>query len=144
MPEFAEVADGLQMPLADAMRTQRAVRRLRQDPVDDETVLEILRLAVKAPTGSNAQGWEFVVVRSPDVKHQLARLNRQAYSLYRRMAKSRARGDLGQARILSAVQVQAHHLADAPVIHVACLPGLALGPPPREAAPPGPGLPPLP
>jgi nitroreductase len=126
MPEFAEVADGLQMPLADAMRTQRAVRRLRSDPVDDETVLELLRLAVKAPTGSNAQSWEFVVVRSPDVKHQLARLNRQAWSLYRRFARSRARGDLGQARILAAVQWQADHFEDAPVIVVACLHGRAL------------------
>jgi nitroreductase len=123
MPEFAEVADGLQMPLAEAMRTQRAVRRLRVDPVDDETVLELLRLAVKAPTGSNAQGWEFMVVRSPDVKHQLARLNRQAWSLYRRFARSRARGDLGQARILAAVQWQADHFEDAPVIIVACLQG---------------------
>ena len=61
------------------------MRRLRSDPVDDETVLELLRLAVKAPTGSNAQNWEFVVVRDPDVKHQLARLNRQAWSLYRRL-----------------------------------------------------------
>ena len=123
MPEFAEVADGLQMPLADAMRTQRAVRRLRPDPVDDETVLELLRLAVKAPTGSNAQSWEFVVVRNPDVKHQLARLNRQAWSLYRRIAQSRARGDLSQARILAAVQWQADHFEDAPVIIVACLHG---------------------
>jgi nitroreductase len=123
MPEFAEVADGLAMPLAEAMRTQRAVRRLRGDPVDDETVLELLRLAVKAPTGSNVQGWEFVVVRSPDVKHQLARLNRQAWSLYRRFARSRARGDLSQARILAAVQWQADHFEDAPVIIVACLKG---------------------
>jgi nitroreductase len=123
MPEFAEVADGLRMPLDEAMRTQRAVRRLTGDPVDDETVLELLRLAVKAPTGSNAQNWEFVVVRSPDVKHQLARLNRQSWSLYRRVARSRARGDLGQARILAAVQWQADHFEDAPVIIVACLKG---------------------
>jgi nitroreductase len=123
MPEFAEVADGLQMPLADAMQTQRAVRRLRSDPVDDETVLTLLRLAVRAPTGSNAQNWEFVVVRDPDVKHQLARLNRQAYSIYRRFARSRARGDLSQARILAAVQWQADHFEDAPVIVVACLHG---------------------
>lgn len=126
MPEFAEVADGLQMPLAEAMRTQRAVRRLRQDPVDDETVLELLRLAVKAPTGSNLQGWEFVVVRGPDVKHQLARLNRQAWSLYRRFARGRARGDLSQARILAAVQWQADHFEDAPVIIVTCLNGRSL------------------
>jgi nitroreductase len=111
------------MPLADAMQTQRAVRRLRSDPVDDETVLTLLRLAVRAPTGSNAQNWEFVVVRDPDVKHQLARLNRQAYSIYRRFARSRARGDLSQARILAAVQWQADHFENAPVIVVPCLHG---------------------
>ena len=32
MPEFAEVVDGFQMPLAEAMRTQRAVRRLTARP----------------------------------------------------------------------------------------------------------------
>jgi len=123
MPDFAEVADGFQMPIADAMRTQRAVRRLRADPVDDETVLELLRLAVRAPTGSNLENWEFLVVRSPDVKHQLARLNRQAWSLYRRFAKRAARGDLSQARILAAVQWQADHFEDAPVMIVPCLHG---------------------
>ena len=125
MPELAEIVDGLQMPLAEAMRTQRAVRRLSHEPVDDDIVLELLRLAVKAPTGSNLQGWEFIVVRSPDVKHQLARLNRQAWSVYRRFARSRARGDLSQARILEAVRWQADHFEDAPVIVVACLQGRA-------------------
>ena len=123
MPEFAEVADGLRMPLVEAMQTQRAVRRLRSDPVDDETVLELVRLATKAPTAGNLQGWEFVVVRDPGVKHQLARLNRQAWSLYRRVARRQARGDLGQARILAAVEWQADHFEDAPVIVVACLHG---------------------
>ena len=123
MPEYAEVADGLNMPLAEAMRTQRAVRRLRPDPVDDETVLAVLELATKAPTGSNQQGWEFVVVRDPGVKHALARLNRQAFSVYRRVARSRARGDLQAARMLAAVQYQADHFENAPVIVVACLHG---------------------
>ena len=89
---------------------------------------------MKAPTGSNLQGWEFVVVRNPDVKHQLARLNRQAWSLYRRIARSRARGDLSQARILAAVQWQADHFEDAPVIVVAVPPGPVL------ALDDGPGL----
>ena len=123
MPEFSEIADGLNMPLADAMRTQRAVRRLRSDPVDDETLLAVLELAVRAPTGSNAQTWEFVVVRDGDVKHQLARLNRQAFSIYRRMATKRARGDLKAARMLAAVQWQADHFENAPVIVIACLKG---------------------
>ena len=123
MPDYSEVADGLRMPLADAMQTQRAVRRLRSDPVDDETLLAVLELALRAPTGSNLQNWEFVVVRDPDVKHALARLNRQAWSVYRRMARSRARGDLKAARMLAAVQWQADHFENAPVIVVACLHG---------------------
>ena len=39
MPELAEVVDGLQMPLADAMRTQRAVRRLKH-----EAAVQVARL----------------------------------------------------------------------------------------------------
>ena len=123
MPEFAEVADGLQMPLGEAMETQRAVRRLMADPVDDDDRPRVLRLAVKAPTGSNAQTWEFVVVRNPDVKHQLARLNRQSWSLYRRMAAPAPGATSSQARILAAVQWQADHFEDVPVIVVACLRG---------------------
>jgi nitroreductase len=123
MPEFSEVADGLSMPLADAMRTQRAVRRLRAEPVDDETLLAVLELATRAPTGSNAQGWEFIAVRDPDVKHALARLNRQAFSIYRRRMKGKVRGDLKGARMLAAVSYQADHFEDSPVIVVACLHG---------------------
>jgi nitroreductase len=125
MPEYAEVADGLQMPLLEAMRTQRAVRRLRPDPVDDETLHAILDCAAKAPSGSNSQSWEFIVVRDPDVKYALARLNRQAFSLYRRVARSQARGDLKAARMLAAVQWQADHFENAPAIIVACQKGRA-------------------
>ena len=123
MPTFPEVAAGLQMPLADAMTTQRAIRRLRTDPVDDETVLELLRLAVRAPSGSNEQNWEFVVVRDPDVKHQLARLNRQAWSVGRRRYGRAAAGDEQVRRTLDAIQWQADHFEDTPVVVVACLRG---------------------
>ena len=52
-----------EMSLEEAMLTQRAVRRLKTDPVDDALVLKLIELALKAPTGSNAQSWE--VVRNP-------------------------------------------------------------------------------
>jgi nitroreductase len=125
-----EHSDGLDMPLVDAMETQRAVRRLKSDPVDDETLLRVLELATKAPTGSNRQGWEFVVVRDPDVKHQLARLNRQAWSVYRRLAKLHVRTEANQ-KIVDAVQWQADHFEEVPVVVVACLHGRApmFGPP---------------
>ena len=43
------------------MTTQRAIRRLKPDPVDDALVLKFIELALKAPTGSNAQNWETVI-----------------------------------------------------------------------------------
>jgi nitroreductase len=123
--------DGLGMPLSEAMETQRAVRRLLPDPVDDATVLRIIELATKAPTGSNLQHWEFVVVRDPDVKHQLARLNRQAWSVYRRLGKRKARNDESSRKIVEAVQWQADHFEEIPVVIVACLHGRSpvFGPP---------------
>jgi len=64
------------------METQRAIRRLKPDPVDDEVILRLIDLAIRAPTGSNAQRWEFIVVRDPKIKQGLARINRQVWRLY--------------------------------------------------------------
>ena len=58
------------MDIEEAMRTQRAIRRLRPDPVDDSLVLHLIELALKAPTGGNQQNWEFVVVKDREVKRR--------------------------------------------------------------------------
>ena len=67
------------MPLEDVMRTQRAMRRLKPDPLDDALVLHLIELALKAPTSRNAQPWEFVLVKNRTVKARLARLYRLAW-----------------------------------------------------------------
>ena len=126
----------LDMPLEEAMRTQRAIRRLRPDPVDDELVLHLIELALKAPTGSNAQNWEFIVVKDPAVKARLAALNRRAWSVYggigRRMAIRN--GDQAMLRIIDAVEWQANHFVEIPVIIIACLKGFIPPWPPVAAA----------
>jgi nitroreductase len=106
------------------MLTQRAIRRLTDDPVDDDLVLHLIELALKAPTGSNAQNWEFVVVRDPVVKAKLARLNRGAWNLYGGIGRRMVRGDERMLKILDAVQWQADHFEQIPVIVVACLRGV--------------------
>lgn len=105
------------------MRTQRAIRRLKPDPVDDDLVLHLIELALRAPTGSNAQNWEFIVVRDPAVKAKLAKLNRAAWSLYGGIGKRMAErsGDEQMGKIIRAVQWQADHFEEIPVIVVACL-----------------------
>jgi nitroreductase len=113
----------LTMPLEDAMRTQRAIRRLKNDPVDDALVKRLIELALKAPTGSNQQNWEFIVVRDRAVKAQLAKQNRAAFNLYGALGRRTARNDPKMLKVLDAVQWQADHFEDIPVIVVACLKG---------------------
>lgn len=111
------------MPLEEAMTTQRAIRRLKSDPVPDELVLRLIELAIKAPTGGNAQGWEFIVVEDPQVKSGLARCNRQLWGVYGRIGRRLRQGDPKRLKILEAVQWQADHFEQAPVIVVPCLKG---------------------
>jgi len=117
---------GFGMPLREAMETQRAIRRLKPDPVDDELVLRLIELALRAPTGTNAQNWEFIVVRDPKIKKGLARLNRQAWQLYAGIGRWITRHNPRRRKILNAVQWQADHFEEIPVIVVACLRGLHL------------------
>src|SRR5437764_3909293 len=120
---LADVEAGLDMPLQEAMLTQRAVRRLLPDPVDDAIVLRCIELALKAPTGSNGQNWEFVVVKDRARKEQLARRNQQAWSIYGGIGKRSNRDNEPMQRVLDAVQWQADHFAEIPVLVVACLRG---------------------
>ncbi|HKA53769.1 MAG TPA: nitroreductase family protein [Candidatus Binatia bacterium] len=57
--------------LYEAMRTLRAVRRLRPDPIPDEVLRRVLEAATWAPTGGNRQAWRVIVVKDPVRKQRL-------------------------------------------------------------------------
>jgi nitroreductase len=114
----------LTMPIEEAMRTQRALRRLKPDPVDDALLLRLIELALKAPTSRNAQHWEFVLVKDRVVKARLARLYRMPWALYGRLGRRFSASDPKMPRILAAVQWQVDHFEEIPVLVVACLRGL--------------------
>lgn len=131
---LADVDAGLQMPLEHAVRTQRAVRRVLPDAVDDAIVLRCVELALKAPTGSNGQNWEFVVVKDRALKQRLAAQYRQAWRLYGGIGRrTAARGNPSMTKVLDAVEWQVEHFAEIPVVVVACLRG---GRPPIGPLPP--------
>jgi nitroreductase len=113
--------EGVRMPLEEAMRTQRSIRRLLKDPVDDEVLLRCIDLALRAPTGSNAQQWEWLIVRDPDAKRRLKTLNRMSWSVYGGLGRLMSRDHPKRLRIIDAVQWQADHFDEAPVIVVPCL-----------------------
>src|ERR1700730_8568459 len=53
--------------------TARTIRRFTGEPVDDITLARCLEAARWAPSGANAQGWRFVVLRSPDQRAVVAK-----------------------------------------------------------------------
>jgi nitroreductase len=68
----------------EVLSTTRAVRkRLDFDrPVDRALVRECLELALQAPTGSNAQGWQFMLVDDREKVGAIAELYKQAWAGY--------------------------------------------------------------
>jgi nitroreductase len=60
------------------MSTTRTIRRFTDEPVDDATLARCLEAATWAPSGANAQGWRFVVLRSPAVRAVVARAAAEA------------------------------------------------------------------
>src|SRR4051794_11298195 len=124
----------LTMSLEEAMRTQRAIRRLKPDPVDDALVLHLIELALKAPTGSNQQNWDFIVVRDRAIKERLGALNNRAWRIYGGIGRRQNRDTPAMLRLMDAVEWQATHFAEIPVVVVACLHGWRPSWPPMAAS----------
>ena len=59
------------------MSTARTIRRFTDEPVDDES-LTCLEAATWAPSSANAEGWRFVVLRSPEQRAVVAKAAAQA------------------------------------------------------------------
>jgi nitroreductase len=121
-----EVLARLRAPMVDLMETQRAVRKVRFDPVADELVLRCIELALKAPTGSNGQNWEFVVVKDRAIKEKFGKQYKRAWRVYGGIGRRVTKDDPAMGKVLDAVQWQVEHFADIPVLVVACLRGSRL------------------
>jgi nitroreductase len=58
---------------ADVVRKRAMIRAYKSDPIPEEKIQQLLKYAVRAPSGGNLQPWEFVVVKSPEVRSALAK-----------------------------------------------------------------------
>ena len=121
VPPSAEAwEERLSIGLADAMRSQRAVRMLHLDPVPIELVLELIELALKAPTSSNSQDWCFLIVQSTEQKRRLARLYRPLFKAFNPIEMRRSRHDPKALRQMKPGQWQAEHFDQLPMFVVPC------------------------
>jgi nitroreductase len=112
------------------LSTTRAVRR-RLDlarPVPRETVVDCIRLAQQAPTGSNSQGWRWLVVDDAATRRGLAALYKKAADAYLQLARARLpEGDKQTQRVYDSAFWLVDHLADVPLHVVPCLAGRPAG-----------------
>jgi nitroreductase len=100
------------------LSTTRAVRK-RLDferDVSDDVLLECLQLAVQAPTGSNQQGWRWMVVRDEEKKAGLADLYRRAGGDYLAAAAENAEPGTQVGRVMHSASFLAEKLQDVPVM----------------------------
>ena len=59
----------------DFICRRRSVRRFHKKAIPEETLSLLLKAAMAAPSGNNAQPWEFAVVRDPKIKEELSRVH---------------------------------------------------------------------
>ena len=59
------------MDVFEALYTTRAMRRVSEDPIPDDVLKQMVDAGIRAPSGSNRQGWKFIVVTDPEIRNQL-------------------------------------------------------------------------
>jgi nitroreductase len=115
--------------LVDALSTTRAIRRYTDEPIPDADLNQILWLATRAPSGSNRQGFRFVVLRDgPNAAAARVLIRegaRQTWSNKRIHDQydtgSGAHDDSPKARMARTMDHFVEHMHEAPVIVLACV-----------------------
>lgn len=115
-----------EMGLFEVMYSCRAMRRLDTREVPEEQLLKLVDAANQAPSGSNMQSARWIIVRDPEVKAQLAALNRKGVEAYigpqiedpgslPHQPKDKRR------RMMEAVLWQMEHMHEIPALIIACM-----------------------
>ena len=119
----------------ELLGTTRAVRK-RLDltqPVPRSLINECLELAVQAPTGSNSQGWRWIVVEDADQRRALADIYRRGAEPYLGTAEENT-SDPQTKRVFNSAVYLMEHLHEVPVHLIPCLQGKPEDPIPLTAA----------
>ena len=112
------------------LTTTRSVRKRLdlQRPVEATVLTKCLELAMQAPTGSNMQGWHWLVVTDAKKRTALADIYRKAFAIYRdmNMASTLPANDVRTSqmpRIVDSATYLADHLHEVPVHLIPCIEG---------------------
>src|SRR5919204_1002194 len=123
----------LSLSVDEVLTTTRSVRKRLdfEKQVPREMLMECLDLALQAPTGSNAQGWQWVFVEDSEKKRALADIYRTNATPYLDLPKP-VYGDVRdeqRPRVYDSAKYLNEHFHEAPVLLIPCLEGRPDGAP---------------
>jgi nitroreductase len=110
---------GEALPLLEGIRTARAIRRLRPDPVPRSLIRKVCEAGTFAPSGGNRQPWVFVAVDDADKRRWIADRYRPIFERYIRPAIERAERENFPDRLRRNMRASLHlaeHLHETPVL----------------------------
>lgn len=104
------------MELKEAILKRCSVRRYKADPIDLEELKEMINLAFRAPSGSNSQPWDFIVVSDEILRKEVADLVVSAHHEY----WSKARVEHHEGPVLENMLKMYKGMANVPAFVVFC------------------------
>lgn len=110
---------GEDIGLLEGIRTTRAIRRLRPDPVPIELVRKLCEAGTFAPSGGNRQPWFFIAVTDAAKREKIAQLYQSTFESYIAPAIEAAKDPAypeAKRRNMKAAIYLAEHLHEAPVL----------------------------
>ncbi len=110
---------GEDVPLLEGIRTTRAIRRLKPDPVPIELVKKVCEAGTFAPSGGNRQPWFFIAVTDREKIEHIANLYRETFTQYIVPAQKAAEGEdypEEKRKNMKAAIYLAEHLHETPVL----------------------------
>ncbi len=110
---------GEDTPLLEGMRTARAIRRLKPDPVPRALIRKVCEAGTFAPSGGNRQPWFFIAVDDRKKRRWVADRYRPVFQKYIQPAMDRGKRDNFSDRLMRNMRAALHlaeHLHEAPVL----------------------------
>ncbi len=107
------------------LATTRAVRKRLdlEKPVPREVVMECIALSMQAPTGSNTQGWHWVIVEDAAKRKALADLYREAAGGYLTQSAAANATDAQTGRVLTSAMWLMENFEKVPLFAIPCIEG---------------------
>ena len=113
-----------EIALFEAIHTARALRRFKPDPVPDEVMTKVLDAAIRAPSGSNAQNWLFVVIKDAERRRKIGEIYKKAgqimVGIYANRQRPAHMDEKQYNKILVSATYLFDHMHEAPVLLLVC------------------------